>query len=279
MNRRDAGHGVLIVAVVIIAVVVIGLLGWVFWQNFNTSSGSSVKTFDECVAAPGSRVLETYPEQCIATNGQTFTGPTKAGDKVKSHEYCASVEKLCFNYRDDWKITAKAASLDQPEGATGDLVTVTSPDGDVVLTLETGIGGIGGTCPDEFATNVTVLEATPIEGMTGYKDEFSINTLQVARIAYQVMGEKFGTGVYVTDEAEYSTPGTIYRCGAGFSMFVDGKNARLGSDTEEAGAFRFGMSSSSEGPRYASLKDATDAFSSDTYKQAVTLLASLHYKQ
>lgn len=33
----------------------------------------SVQTFAQCQAYPGSRTLETFPEQCILPNGQTFS--------------------------------------------------------------------------------------------------------------------------------------------------------------------------------------------------------------
>jgi hypothetical protein len=275
MNYRQSGHAVLIVSVVIIVVVLIGLLGWMFWQNLSKANGSSVTNYDQCVAVPSSKILETYPEQCVTSDGRSFTGPIET-NTVTEKTYCTEAEKLCFEYRDDWTIETFAIEGAEP-GSLTDLIEVTSPDATIKLTLESGIGGLGGSCPDENKVAVTVLDATPAASMTGFEDEYSIDTLQVARVYYPIDG-KYVTSLYITDSAEYATPGTLSACGIGFSQFINGRNAVLSPDFEGSGAFRFGLFGSSAGPTYDTEAQVKAAFESDTYTQAASLLASLHYE-
>jgi hypothetical protein len=276
VRQRQSGHVVLIVAVVIIALVVLGLLGWVFWQNFNSAGGSKITNFEQCKAAAGSKILETYPEQCMTSDGRSFTAPLVEPDTVSTKTYCSVAEKLCFEYPEDWKIASVAQTAQEP-GAKTDSLTVTSPSGDLSLFLQTGIGGLGGTCSDEDKISVKILAPTPVTAMTGYESDYSLGVLQVARVVYPSEG-KYIAALYLTGAPEYSTEGTIQACGVGFSMFMDGKNSRLSSDYEGAGAFRFGYDGNSGGARFGSEKDATDAFDNDSYKQGAALLSSLRYE-
>jgi hypothetical protein len=276
VRQQQSGHIVLIAGVVVIAVVILGLLGWVFWQNFNNAGGSAISNFEQCKASTGSKILETYPEQCITSDGRSFTGQVVKTDTVATKTYCTVAEKLCFEYREDWTI-ANVAQTGQDPGAKTDSLTVTSPNGDLVLFLETGIGGLGGTCPDEEKISVKVLDPIPAAAMTGYESEYSLDILQVARVVYPRDGT-YIAALYLTGAPEYASEGTIQACGTGFSMFMDGKNSRLSADYEGAGAFRFGYEGNSEGARFGTEKEATDAFDSDTYKQGAALLASLRYQ-
>lgn len=275
MANRQSGHAVLVVSIVIIVIGVVGLLGWVFWQNVNKATGSSVTNYEQCVAAPGSKMLETYPVQCITSDGRSFTGPLN-GDTVAEKTYCTEAEKLCFSYRDDWTIKEFMIEGAEP-GSKTDLIEVTSPDESMKLTLESGIGGLGGTCSDEQSVDVTVLESTAIPTMTGYKDDFSIDMLQVARVYYPVEG-KFAASLYVTATTDYTTPGTLKACGLGFSQFISGKNAVLSPDFDGAGVFRFGSFGSGSTMAYETETEAKAAFETDVYTQAASLLSSLSYQ-
>lgn len=276
MNWRQSGHVVLIVAIVIIAVVVLGLLGWVFWQNFNKATGSSVTNFEQCQSAPGSKTLLTYPAQCVTSDGRTFTGPMNNGDTVSTKTYCAEAEKLCFDYRSDWTIQTFDIEGQEP-GAKNDLLEVSSPKKDLVLTFESGVGGLGGTCPEENMVDVTVLTGVPIVKLTGYESEFSRDTLMVAR-AYYPKESGYVASFYVSGSKDYTTPQTLSACGIGYSQFNNGKNAVLSADFEGAGVFRFGLFDGSAGSSYATEADAKNAFESDVFRQGVSLLASLRYQ-
>ncbi len=75
---------------------IIGFTGWYVWQSKDKTNNSyessaqsttnlptyiSIKTFEECKKAAGSKLLETYPEQCVTVAGKTFTGPLTQGKK------------------------------------------------------------------------------------------------------------------------------------------------------------------------------------------------------
>jgi len=275
MKRRESGHAVLIVAIVIIAVIVLGLLGWVFWQNFNKSNGSSVANFEQCKNAPGSIIQETYPERCITVDGRSFTGPLN-DESVVMATYCAAAEKICFEYRDDWTIQTFEIEGQEP-GAKSDMIEVSSPNKEIVLTLETGIGGLGGTCPEENKVDVTVQTAVPIVGLTGYETEYSRDMLMVSRVYYP-KNDNYVASFYVSGSTDYTTPQTLSACGIGFSQFSSAKNAVLSADFEGAGVFRFGLFDGSAGSAYSSEAEAKAAFESDVFRQGVSLLASLHYQ-
>jgi hypothetical protein len=194
----------------------LGLLGWVLYQNFNKSGGSSITTYEQCKDAPGSTIQESYPERCITSDGRSFTNTPSGSSETTLKSYCTDAEKLCFSYPSDWKITENTVDAEPEVGATADSLTLTSPSGDLSLLLESGIGGIGGTCDAESAIDVTVRESDPISVMTGYEDEYSIDTLHVARAVYELDG-KYVAALYVTDDEQYTVPGTIQACGLGFS--------------------------------------------------------------
>jgi len=40
----------------------------------NYENGAEVNSFQECLIA-GYEIIETYPEQCVTPNGDTFIGP------------------------------------------------------------------------------------------------------------------------------------------------------------------------------------------------------------
>lgn len=277
MTRRASGHALIIAIVAVAVVAILGVLGWLFWQNFiNKSSGSTVTTYEQCQSTAGSKTLETYPEQCVTADGRTFTGPITQTVAVKDETYCAEAEELCFEYPSDWTIEKLTVEMDEP-GAKADLIHVIAPQKELTLTLVSGIGGLGGTCEDGYKVDVTVREATPAASMSGYKDEYSVDMLQVARVVYPLEG-KFVAAVYITDSAEYTTAGNIKACGIGFSQYINGRNARLSADSDSAGAFSFGYNGHTDGAQYGSRDDAEDAFDNEIYTQAAAILASLHYQ-
>ena|SRR5436190_13360642 len=74
----------------IMAVGIIGFTGWYVWSSksktessYNNSVHSSsnapktsaIKSFEDCKAAAGSKMLETYPEQCVSKDGKRYTNP------------------------------------------------------------------------------------------------------------------------------------------------------------------------------------------------------------
>lgn len=275
MNRKDSGSHVLIVVIVVLAVAILAVLGWLFWQNFvnKPSSSATITNFEECKAASGSKILETFPEQCVTADGRTFTGPTETDELLT---YCTEAEKLCFEYPKSWEVN----KLDNPNAEPGsktDLIEIKAPDDEMILSLETGFGGLGGSCPDESKVSVRVLEATPAASLSGYADQYNTDMPYVARVAYPQEG-KFRAALYLTTSAEYSTAGTIEACGIGFSAFIQGRNSVLSPDFDGAGAFTFGNTGQVGTATYNSLDDAIAAFDTPVYTQGASILASSHYE-
>ena len=286
MKQRQSGHTLLIIVIVVMSLAILGLLGFVFWQNFvnKPASGSNVTNYTECKAATNSKILETFPEQCVTSDGRTFVGPTTSTtEETKLASYCTKAEKLCFDYPSDWKVETVVVDTAEP-GASFDKLKISSPDGAMVLQLQTGISGLGGTCPEEVQTSVYVLDSTPIAGLTGYKTDYRQDQAVVSRTVYKVEEEKFVAALYVTAAPDYAKSGTIQACGIGFSQFLDGKNSVVSSDYDSAGAMSIGYtgidfySGESQATIYSSVDSAKAAYKTDTYVQAAAILSSLRYE-
>lgn len=280
MSARQSGHALLIIIISLVTLAIIVVLGFLFWQNFiKSGSTATVTSFEECKKAPGSKLLETYPEQCVTSDGQTFTGPTNDG--VEYLSYCTPAEKLCFEYRKGWKLETLEPVGTEP-GASVDNLRLTSPDGTLDLNLTSGISGLGGTCSEEFAKDVTVLSPVPIPGLTGFEDEYNQDMAEVARTIYTSDTGGYIAALYVTTSPDYTKAGTYKYCGTGFSQYVTGKHSVVSSEFEGAGAFRFGYTGSSyygeADDGYATLELAKAAYESDNYQQAAALLATLRYE-
>lgn len=52
----------------------------VAWILYSNTPSITIATFEECVAA-GYPVLESYPEQCVTSNGDTFTRAIPPGEE------------------------------------------------------------------------------------------------------------------------------------------------------------------------------------------------------
>jgi hypothetical protein len=280
VSKRQSGHALLIIVIVVAVLVVVAVLGFIFWQNFiKSGSGSTVSSFEQCKATAGSTILTTYPEQCVTSDGQTFTGPTD--NAVEYITYCTPAEKLCFEYRDDWKLESLEPFETEP-GASVDNLRLVSPDDAFALTLTSGISGLGGICSDEAAKDVTVLAPTPILGLTGFKDDYNQDGAEVARTIYTSDTAGYIASLYVTTSPAYTEAGTYKYCGTGFSQYVTGRNSVISSEFDGAGTFRFGYSASSyygePEKSYETLDAAKAVYETDTYTQAATLLTTLRYE-
>jgi len=281
VRQRQSGHALLIIIIVVVSLAILGLLGFLFWQNFINKPGtaSNVTSFEQCKAAAGSIIRETYPEQCVTTDGQTFVAPTSATEEFKT--YCSVAEKLCFEYGSEWKIETLESPSDEP-GASVDNVRVTSPDGEFWMLLTSGISGLGGTCPEESRKDVYVLDTTPIPGLTGYEDDFNQNMAAVSRTIYQNEDNMYISSLYATTSPDYAKTGTLQACGTSFSQFIKGTHSVISSDFEGAGVFRFGYTGSDfygeNATSYNSVEEAKAAYETSNYVQAAGILVSLRYE-
>lgn len=281
MNRRQSGHALLIIVIVVLSLAILGVLGFLFWKNFINTSGtaSTVTTFEECKASAGSKMLPTYPEQCVTSDGQTFVGPATKGESLKT--YCTVAEKLCFEYLSDWKIEFIESQTEEA-GASVDNLRVTSPDGLFNLTFISGISGLGGTCSEESWKPVYVLTPISIPGLVGYEDDYSQDQAVVSRSIYENDEGTYTAALYVTTAPDYARAGTLQTCGLAFSQFVQGKHSVISTDYDGAGVFRFGYTGSDfyneASVSFTTVDEAEAVYETDNYTQAASLLATLRYE-
>jgi hypothetical protein len=106
-NNKQSGYAIIETALILFVLCILGITGWFIWnakQNADRSldaaatteqgivANSKVTDFVSCKAAKGSKMLETYPEQCMTKDGKTFTDgvSTKAkSDGVQQAKFSA----------------------------------------------------------------------------------------------------------------------------------------------------------------------------------------------
>lgn len=278
------GNALLITIIIVAAVVIVGGLGFVFWRQLTQAPSASgvISSFDECKKQSGSRVLETYPEQCVTQDGQTFTGPLSS-DVVGTEllTYCASGEKLCFDYPKDWTVE-QLDPVSAEVGFQGDRFVVYDPTDSMKLWFTSGIGGIGGTC-DPDGTTTTVLQGTPISQLSGFKTEYekSVDQPSVARVITRE-NDMFRANLYVSNDESFINKGQITEVsGVCFSQILSGRHARMSSEYDGYGSFTFNnggtFSDFNSYSLYDTLKDATAAFDTKLFVEGANILASLRY--
>lgn len=274
---REQGSALQISIVIALVVLILGALGFLLWQNLSKAGqgSTSVTTYAECVAAEGSIIQESYPERCVTIDGKSFTNPDQqATAPDPTEQYCAPNEKLCFDHTAKWSVSSLGVG-NTLAGELGDALVI-SNGGQVALKLYSGIGGIGGVCEDDAKYSVEVLQSTPIVALSGFDNDYSLDTLRIARVIVRDEGGYIPT-LYVTGNEEYTKVGTIQACGLGFSQFITGRYARFAADSDGVGAFTIGYDGDTSSKRYASVDEAKKAYDTTDYVEAFAILLSLRY--
>ncbi|MCA9325028.1 hypothetical protein KDA23_03110 [Candidatus Saccharibacteria bacterium] len=93
--KKQQGFAVLETVLLLVIVAIIGLTGWYVWHSkqiaddsqnkaLQASSGTipatKVTSYEECIKLQGSKLLETYPEQCVTASGKKFTNLDQSVD-------------------------------------------------------------------------------------------------------------------------------------------------------------------------------------------------------
>lgn len=281
--QKKRSRKVVIVILIVLSALLLALIGGLFYRNSLIKHETPVTDFETCKKAPGSILLETYPEQCRTTDGKLFVGPADSAKTtpptVAVKEYCTTGEKLCFDYPENWSVK-KINKSDAEVGYTGDDLVVIDSESKLPLELHSGIGGLGGACPDEGQGDVYVLEPLAITHMNGFKTAYSVDQLRAAKVVVKDdSNDKYVSTLYVTGQKEYLTPGTFKACGIFLSEFVYGRHAVESSESNgNPGAFRFGYTGFNPTAFFDSVEAAKNAYKTDVYVQAGTILASLRYQ-
>jgi hypothetical protein len=79
---NQTGSGIVEVLLIIVVVAILGFAGWLIWHDRQSTTQTSVNSFADCQKAAGSKLLESYPEQCVTKEGQTFTNPDQVANQT-----------------------------------------------------------------------------------------------------------------------------------------------------------------------------------------------------
>jgi len=261
--KKQQGNVVTIIVIIAVVVALLGVLGFVLWQRLHAAQPA--KTQDSSQA--------------------TEEDDKKQAEKVAVKSYCLTYEKLCFDYPANWKLEDTTSAYNAlNEFTKGDKLTLTSPDAKFQLMATTGISGIGGTCGADDNTQVTAyaLDGIPVKGLTGFKTDYEQSTDQVyvaQVVTHDTASAPYVPYIYITNQKDYTVQDSIVgRTGLCFSNIIPGRHAEVpDSDPVTYGATSFGVNYTNL-PSFMTLEEASAQFDTDTYQQAISVLASLHYK-
>lgn len=302
IQRAGFGHVGIILAVMLF-VGVLGTLAWVFFQNFTNQAGKSgdkqpnvttITSFDECKQSAGSKILETYPQQCMTEDGKTFTRSPAYETITKDTTYCTPAEELCFDIPAGWKV----AQVERGEGSASvkdtDMLTFQSPNGDLYLNLTTGIDGLGGTC-GENEDPFTVVRSIPTK-LSGFEaSDYSTEIARVVQLVERNVNKSdilgnYSASMYLSFDKDLETVGEkTDTCKLMFATVLTGRNSRPYGDSEpnQHGSFTFIASKEPNatllygeaGPGFATKAEAEAIFDTDVYEQATAILTSVRYQE
>jgi len=72
-------------------VLLIGLL--IFFLSISRLSIKPITSFEECVKVPGNKILLTYPEQCLTSDGKKFVDQKNIDMVNPASQFCGSSTK------------------------------------------------------------------------------------------------------------------------------------------------------------------------------------------
>lgn len=243
-NESGSAHAIVIVALVL---ALIGALGWIFYQNF-VMDGKN----EESVTSPVSDV-------------------TKNSAKTKE---CLSIEKLCFDYPSDWSV--EITTRPQGEGVPmSDLVTIKNPVGQAVLSLDTGVSGVGGACdPATIDTTIlNVIEVKKTAVTTEPRDGNDTGVVYAVKAIYHDDAKGYQPFMYLSSTRDKI--GEVKNCLPGLDALYSSRNVENSSVNFVNTSNKIGSDSSSD---YLQTKDEAAALlDSNDYRLGFQILSSARY--
>lgn len=154
-TKLQSGSAHLIV-IFILVLTIIGLLGFVFWQNFMQPKATMISNSDSSNSS--STTADTSSEETDTDNNTVILN--------KSFTENVTGENLTLDYPDGWTIESKTGL--NPSQATSHTNTyITSPDANVKITFWAGADGLGGTCGNN-PSNITSVKTYSLPNYSGY---------------------------------------------------------------------------------------------------------------
>jgi hypothetical protein len=143
---NDQGFSAVETILVLVVITILGFTGWFVWHTGQTAN-KTLRVSD---------TVNSTPRNKSAAASKILTG------KVDT--------ELAFSYPSNWNVvqTPKETyrSTDPSDktyaGETTQLTKITSPSGNTTVTIEGGIGGVGGSCLPEEAGTLTNIEKTAL---------------------------------------------------------------------------------------------------------------------
>jgi hypothetical protein len=258
-SHQEGSTHVIIITVLTLALV--SAIGVLFWQNI---------------------LSKPAPKDSITS--VTAKSPTPSVAALKT--YCTPLEKMCFDYPNDWSVTP--ANVSEANDGKAEQIAISDDSGKQWLELQTGLTGVGGACGDGGSTieitksnptkvtNVTVSDAgKAYYGTTQYAISYitspsSGGTINDWSINMELNGALSDTKTGKLDSL----------CDIGLPIF-EGRNADDGLNDGKHGYIEFsntfdgdnksyrGFSSEAETRAFLAQPDATKAYA---------ILQSAHYE-
>jgi hypothetical protein len=263
---------------VVMAMIILGVLVFTGWyayhsqqvanaslQNANKVSSdipkvAPITTFDACKKAGSSKILQTYPEQCVTKAGKRFT------DSVALKTYASKTEKASFRYPTTWQVADPAAVSSDPKA---DTLGLKSPNGKVTVSWVSLVDGLGGACSPDVALGVTSddgLGACPSSVITGSTPISGVSGLVVAEGYITSDNKAFHPWMAVVNK-EYA----VSRREMGYEVFSGRNNGKFSV------LFAIGGIGKSSDMSFASANQVEAFLASDDANTARQILLSLQY--
>lgn len=150
-TQKQSGFAHLMVITVILAVAVVGLLGFVFWQNFVQVKSSNSKKIDNSKVTDKADSENNDPSQ-IALTEIAFDQNGGSG--------------LALKYPKTWKLEH---SVQDENVGIGDTNIITSPDQNISVNFYAAMMGVGGTCdPADKSTTIVQITRDAVPNYPGH---------------------------------------------------------------------------------------------------------------
>lgn len=237
----------------LLILVIVGLIGFTGWFVINSQKETS-KTIDQ-------------------TNKSALVNNQKPAPKT-TREYCAPLEKLCFNQPKDWTVSYKTDSVDADFGPPIENAVLSDPAGKNTLKFTSGIMGVGGVCLPEDSSPQTIVEVKKT-GLIAKNSDGNDQPLYAVKAVIN-QGNDFTANAFLTAATDWTKVGTINDCGFGLAYLVPGKNNGITGSNGSVNAGVMTLSISSQ--KVASFEAAKRLATTTEFNQAFDSIVSVYYK-
>ncbi len=217
-------------------------------------------------------------------------------DSDRLREVCAIIEKLCLYVPESWQVDIKeikrneyftdGSVTDEDDSAekptSTDWVTLTSPDGELLVYLRTGINSIGGSCDPDSPGKTYIINDKPTS-LSGYSDE-KINKQDQAHVLAVITtdGQFFTPNITLTASNDLIGKTEAHYCDRAFAGLLNDRNViAYNKPIVERGLFSLTTTSGSNPSGgyqdFSSLDEAKKELEIQNFREAFDIIASVHY--